>query len=112
FKEVRVYFGEKADKADSGWLAAVGDQQIGQALALLHNQPHRPWTVTALAQRVAMSRSSFAARFSELVGEPPLRYFRRVRMHAAAERLRKSADKLNAVATAAGYEFMASVAQA
>ena len=109
---VRAYFEENADKADSGWLAAVRDQQIGQALALLHNQPHRPWTVTTLAQRVAMSRSSFAARFSELVGEPPLRYFRRVRMHAAAERLRRSADKLSAVAGEAGYESMASFAKA
>jgi AraC-like DNA-binding protein/mannose-6-phosphate isomerase-like protein (cupin superfamily) len=108
---VRSYFEENAETADSGWLAAVQDKQIGQALAILHSQPQRTWTVPALARRLAMSRSSFAARFRETVGEPPQRYFTRLRIHAAAVRLRTSADKLSAVAAAAGFKSVAAFAK-
>jgi AraC-like DNA-binding protein len=109
---VRAHFEENAETAGSGWLAAVRDKQIGQALAILHGHPHRPWTVTSLARRLAMSRSSFAARFRELVGEPPQRYFTRLRIHAAAARLRSGGDKLSAIAAAAGYESAAAFAKA
>ena len=101
---VRAYFHENADTAQSGWLAAARDQQVGRALALLHAKPDEPWTVDMLARRLATSRSSFADRFSELVGEPPLRYLSRLRIDAAARRLRSSDDKLSAVAAEAGYE--------
>jgi AraC-like DNA-binding protein len=104
---VRAYFEENADKAESGWLAAVRDRQIGQALALLHSVPHEPWTVASLARRLGLSRSAFAARFTELVGEPPLRYLARLRISVAAHRLRLSDDKLSAIAAAAGYESAA-----
>jgi AraC-like DNA-binding protein len=101
---VRTYFHENADTAQSGWLAAVRDQHIGRALALLHAKPDEPWTVDMLARRMATSRSSFADRFSALVGEPPLRYLSRLRIDSAAKRLRSSDDKLSAVAADAGYE--------
>ena len=101
---VRAYFHENGDTAQSGWLAAARDKQVGRALALLHAKPDAPWTVEMLARRLATSRSSFADRFSELVGEPPLRYLSRLRIDAAARRLRSSHDKLSAVAAEAGYE--------
>ncbi len=101
---VRAYFHENADTAQSGWLAAARDQQVGRALALLHARPDEHWTVDMLARRLATSRSSFADRFSELVGEPPLRYLSRLRIDAAARRLRSGDDKLSAVAADAGYE--------
>jgi AraC-like DNA-binding protein len=100
----RAYFHENADTAQSGWLAAARDQQVGRALTLLHAKPDEPWTVDMLAPRLDTSRSSFAARFSELVGEPPLRYLSRLRIDAAARRLGSSDDKLGAVAAEAGYE--------
>ena len=55
-------------------LAALRDQQIGRAIALVHRDPARNWTVASLAMAVGMSRSAFAARFSQLVGEPAVRY--------------------------------------
>jgi AraC-like DNA-binding protein len=105
---VRAYFESNADTAISGWLAAVRDPQIGQALARLHSRPHGPWTVDALARRQGMSRSAFAARFNELVGEPPMRYCTRLRIHAAANRLRSGREKLSVIAAAAGYESVTS----
>ena len=61
---------ETDPSAQTGWLGALRDQQIGRALSLIHGDPARAWTVAALADELAMSRSAFAARFTELVGEP------------------------------------------
>jgi AraC-like DNA-binding protein len=101
---VRAHFHENADTAQSGWLAAARDKQIGRALALLHARPDEPWTIDLLARQLATSRTAFADRFSELVGEPPLRYLTRLRINAATRRLRSSDDKLSAIAADAGYE--------
>ena len=104
---VRSFLEESAVTGDSGWLAAIRDQQIGRALAAIHRNPHHSWTVVSLARHVAMSRTMFAARFRELVGEPPQHYFTRLRISAAAVRLRSSHDKLDAVAADAGYRSLA-----
>lgn len=109
---VRSYVEESLARAESGWLAAVRDKQVGRAIALLHAEPSRPWTVEMLADRVALSRSAFASRFTQLVGEPPLRYLTRVRMDAAARRLRATSDKLVRVSTAAGYDSVAAFTRA
>lgn len=109
---VRSYFEQNADTAEFGWLAAVRDQRVGPALGLLHGQPDKPWTIESLSRHVAMSRSAFADRFTMLVGEPPFRYLTRVRINAAARRMRMSDDGLGAVAAAAGYESLAAFTRA
>jgi Cupin len=67
---------ETAPAARTGWLGALQDKEIGRALALIHRDPARDWTVASLAGELALSRSAFAARFTELVGEPgnPIRH--------------------------------------
>jgi AraC-like DNA-binding protein len=109
---VRAFFEENADRVRSGWLAAVQDKHIGHALTLMHAEPERPWTISSLADRVALSRSVFAAKFSQLVGEPPLRYLTSLRLNAAAVRLRATEDKLKTIAAAAGYVAVAAFAKA
>ena len=47
---VRAFLEEIAESGDSGWLAAIRDQQIGRALAAIHREPHRSWTVESLAR--------------------------------------------------------------
>ena len=84
-------------------LRALGDVQIGKALQLVHERPAEPWTVEGLARAVGLSRSAFAARFSELVGEPPLEYVSRWRMTKAAELLRESDLSVLDIAERAGY---------
>lgn len=69
--------------ARTGWLGALRDPQIGRALVVVHRDPAREWTLGALAGEAAMSRSAFAARFTELVGEPAMQYVTRWRMHTA-----------------------------
>ena len=92
----------------SPWLTAMGDPQIGPALAALHAEPGLPWTVETLASRVAMSRSAFAARFRELLGQPVMGYLTEVRMQLAVDLLHGSDRTVAQVATAVGYESDAS----
>ena len=110
-RAVCAYFDHNSEAAESGLLLAVRDGQIGQALAILHRHPQQPWTVDSLARHVALSRSAFAARFTELVGQPPLHYLTRLRIDLAALRLRSSDDKLRAIAAASGYDSAAAFAK-
>ncbi|HEY2396446.1 MAG TPA: AraC family transcriptional regulator [Rudaea sp.] len=87
-----------------GWLAGVRDVQIGRALALLHHDPGRSWTVDELAREVALSRSALAERFNALVGEPPIQYLMRWRLALAAHMLRSGRDAIVRVAERSGYE--------
>lgn len=81
----------------------LADPQVGEALRLIHNSPQEPWSVQSLAEAVAMSRSAFAARFSELVGESPFQYLTAWRMQKASRRL-LDGDPIAEVARAVGYE--------
>ena len=96
------------DATGSPWLRAMGDPQIGPALAALHAAPAEPWTVAALASRAAMSRSAFAARFRELLGQPVMAYLTELRMQLAVDLLHRSDRTVAEVATAVGYESDAS----
>ncbi|WP_300017871.1 AraC family transcriptional regulator [Pseudonocardia sp.] len=97
--------------ARTGWLGALHDPQIGRAVAAVHRDPARAWTVAALAAEVPMSRSAFAARFTALVGEPALAYVTRWRMHLALDRLRAD-DPLSEVAGRLGYRSEAAFSRA
>jgi len=88
----------------AGWLGALRDAQIGRALAGIHAQPERRWTVESLATQAAMSRAAFARRFLALVGEPPLAYLTRWRMDTAGRLLRDTTRPLSRIAEEVGYE--------
>jgi len=90
--------------AQTGWLRALHDPQIGRAISRIHRDPGKSWTLELLASEASMSRSAFAARFTELVGEPAMRYVTRWRMHAAEARLRNENVTVAEVALSLGYE--------
>jgi AraC-like DNA-binding protein len=98
--------------ARSGWLGALQDRQIGRAISLIHREPARAWTVAALADEVAMSRSAFAARFTELVGEPAMHYVARWRMHVALSALRDEGATVGELADRLGYQSEAAFSRA
>lgn len=89
-------------------LAALADPAIHEALSILHTKVAQPWTVAALAKAVRLSRSGFAARFTALVGEPPLQYLARWRMGRAAELLRETRRRIAEIAQDVGYESVPS----
>jgi AraC-like DNA-binding protein len=98
--------------AQTGWLGALQDKQVGRAIALIHRDPAQAWTVAALAATVAMSRSAFAARFTELVGEPVMHYVARWRMHVALAWLEEDDAPLADLASRLGYQSEAAFSRA
>ncbi|HTZ60053.1 MAG TPA: AraC family transcriptional regulator [Acidobacteriaceae bacterium] len=91
-------------KGGIGWLYALADKQIAAAISAMHEQPARRWTLQKLAQRAGMSRSIFAQRFRQTVGEPAMEYLTRWRMLLAGDRLKNSGDGISAIALSLGYE--------
>ncbi|THT96167.1 AraC family transcriptional regulator [Lampropedia puyangensis] len=89
---------------ERSWMQGLSDPQIAQALLAMHRQPDAAWSVQSLAQQVAMSRSAFAMRFKELVGQTPIAYLTHQRMTRAAEQLEAGTVALFAVAEQAGYD--------
>ena len=97
--------------ARTGWLGALQDPQIGHAITLIHADPARAWSVASLADELAMSRSAFAARFTELMGEPVMQYVTRWRMHVAGDELAQGAT-VGQLAGRLGYASEAAFARA
>jgi AraC-like DNA-binding protein len=99
---IRIWVQQQAG-ASRGWLAALHDQSISTALGLLHQSPERAWKVEELAAAVALSRPVFSARFTRLVGEPPIKYLTRWRMHRATHLLKNNV-RVETIAELIGYE--------
>jgi len=108
---VRVWLASQPEGA-GGWLGALRDKRIGAALASIHREPARSWSVRSLAEVAGMSRSPFAARFREYVGEPPLSYLARWRMQLVAASMRDGRLNLRQMAEQAGYESEAAFSKA
>lgn len=103
---------DEAPRSDQGWLGAMQDGQIGRVIAEIHRDPARPWTVASLADVVGMSRSAFAARFTEFVGEPVMQYVARWRMHVASTWLKEDDAALGELASRLGYQSEAAFSRA
>ena len=70
----------------------------------MHEGVENPWTVEALAGATAISRSAFALRFKDLLGETPLEYLTNWRMRKATALLQEEDKKLLEVAKSVGYD--------
>ena len=97
---------------NKGWLRAIFDPQIGAALSAIHDRVNTPWTVESLAEAAGLSRSAFAARFKELLGQTPLEYVTEWRMQKAIQLLERRDKKLPEVARLVGYESDAAFSKA
>ncbi|MBC7809813.1 MAG: AraC family transcriptional regulator [Burkholderiales bacterium] len=107
---IRLWIGQQAE-ASVRWAGALRDQPIRAALGLIHESPERRWTVKELAESAALSRSAFSARFTEMVGEPPMTYLTRWRM-LRATRLLKNEVRMEVIAHVLGYESEAAFRKA
>ncbi len=98
---IRINFGRSEQQ---GFIGALSDKQISQALQLLHADPQKPWTLDKLASEVAMSRAAFAKRFKNRVGRTMFEYLTALRMKRAQQMLRDSGFTLYEIANRVGYE--------
>ena len=104
FVEILREYMQRLPTKQNGWFAAVNDEQVGKALRLMHANPVRDWTVEELAREVALSRSVLAQRFTELLGEAPMRYLSNWRMQLAKQMMREGTRNIQEVATRVGYD--------
>jgi AraC-like DNA-binding protein len=95
-----------------GWLAGMRDHLVGRALALLHEQPARDWTIDELGRRIGLSRSALHERFVQLIGVPPMQYLAQWRMQAAASLLLDTRATIATIALEVGYDSEAAFARA
>lgn len=104
FVETLCRYMDELPPERTGWLATARDPKVGQALALLHREPARAWTLPDLARASGTSRTVLADRFVQLMGESPLAYLARWRLQLAARRLLTTDRKVLQVAYDVGYE--------
>jgi AraC-like DNA-binding protein len=97
---------------EPGWLHGLRDRHVSLALAVMHADPARGWTVASLATVAGLSRAAFAARFQRSVGESPMRYLTRLRVHRALTLLREQGVTLAAAARSVGYGSEAALSAA
>jgi AraC-like DNA-binding protein len=108
---LRAHIASQSER-DKGWLRAIFDPQIGTALSAIHGRVHSTWTVESIATAAGMSRSAFAARFKELLGQTPLAYVTEWRMQKAMQLLEQRDKKLIDIARSVGYETDAAFSKA
>ena len=109
---IRAHITSGAESCKRGWLRAIFDPQIGVALKSVHENVNQPWTVDSLASAAGMSRSAFALRFKELLGQTPLEYVTEWRMQKAIQLLQQPDKKLLEVAQLVGYNSDAAFSKA
>ena len=93
-----------APAVEHGWIAALNDPVLGPALAAIHSDPGRPWSLATLAEQAAVSRSALDERFRESLGRSPIRYLTEWRMHVAGELLRSTDFGIVRIARQVGYD--------
>jgi len=108
---VRRYV-ENLPDGQTGWLVGLRDTYVARALALLHRDVARAWTVDELGREVGLSRSALADRFIRLIGVPPMHYLANWRMQVAMQKLRDTSASLAQVADMVGYESEAAFSRA
>ena len=87
-----------------GWLAGARDAITGRALALLHRDPARHWSVDHLAREAGTSRSTLVERFTRFLNEAPMSYLARWRLRLGARLLETTGQGVIEIAAAVGYE--------
>lgn len=103
---IRSYM-DKLQPQESGWLTGLQDPVISRVLAMVHAQPGDDWSVDTLAQSVDLSPSRFSARFKATLGESPMSYVSKWRIHVASRLLKSTENNISQIASQVGYENLA-----
>ena len=112
FVEAVRRYAETLPDGQTGWFAGLREPFVARALALLHRDVTRRWTVDDLGREVGLSRSALADRFIRLIGVPPMHYLANWRMEVAAQKLRNTNASLAQVAEIVGYDSEAAFSRA
>ena len=86
-----------------GWLARASRPGGVKALSIIHTRYAEDLDVEELAREAGVSRTVLGERFTELMGEPPMRYCAGWRMRVAANMLRDGKENTANVAYSVGF---------
>ena len=86
-------------------------RQLHSAIAAMHDEPSRPWTVDDLAEISAMSRGRFIVSFREVVGITPAAYLTTWRL-TVGRRLLQRGERVKRAATLVGFGSAAAFSRA
>lgn len=90
----------------------LGDAYIARAFSHMAAHPGAPHTVSSLARTACLSRSSFMARFTKVLGMPPMTVLRGLRMRQAAMMLAGKELSIDQIAYSVGYTSRSSFLRA
>lgn len=110
--EVLRHHLDSVPEGSGNWLAALRDKALSSVLAAMHAEPGRAWTVSELADLAHLSRSAFAERFAQVLGQPPLAYLTEHRMRLAAWKLAHTRLTIAQIAEQVGYASETAFSQA
>ena len=99
------FFRNLQEQGDAGlpWLAALQDERLGRVVDIILDAPGKDYTVDALAEEAAMSRSAFSETFAKSFGRSPMSFVNHVRMQRAAQLLALEKLSIDEIARNVGY---------
>jgi len=103
---------ENGSENAAGLIAALRDPRLARAILAIHRDTSREWSVAELAAQSHVSRSVFAERFKSIIGIPPQRYAREVRMRIASHWIIHDKISIDTVALRLGYASQAAFSRA
>lgn len=98
-------------KTSGGLFSGLADPRIARALVAMHAMPQDRWTLERLAEEAAMSRTSFANTFREVMHQPPGKYLAKIRL-SIAHRSVQSGNGLKKAAKDSGYASPSALSRA
>ncbi|XOV81001.1 MAG: cupin domain-containing protein [Aestuariibacter sp.] len=93
----------KEHNASQGFLAALQNRRVSQALSLLHSRPEHHWTLEELGKQAGMSPSTLQRQFKDTVGVPPMTYLAQWRVLKAHNLIKYSSMPLEDIADETGF---------
>lgn len=91
------------NREETGFLAALGDRRVHQALALIHREPNFDWSLSSLGERIGMSRATLVRHFQDAVGVAPMTYITNWRIMKAYNLVKYSNARLEQIAETVGF---------
>jgi len=100
------------DLPRQGLLAALNDPRLSRALAAMHDDAGRNWSIAELAEVALLSRTAFCEHFSAVLGVAPMQYLTEWRMAEALRLLRDPNQSVARIAERLGYQTEAAFRRA
>lgn len=104
----------KIERGESSlsWIAALAEPGLSKAMQAILRRYSDPLTVEKLASIAGMSRSAFAARFTQAFGRTPMRLLRSARLSRAKELLATSSTSVAQIACCVGFSSRSTFSRA